>query len=139
MIHVLLTEKESSGGSFLKDLLEESDKLDIVAVSHNSIEILYALIQNPVDLMIIDKSLKNINGSDCAGMISKLNIDVKIILLLENEQELASVQNLDMFTGYILKTDSPKKLVATIEQTMNNRPRNYTVDKGELARQAMFN
>lgn len=139
MIHLLLTEKENSRGVNLTDIIKKSNKLKIVGVTENSIEILYGLIQNRVDLMIIDKSLKNISDSDCAGMVSKLNIDVKILLLLEDEKELATNWNPTLFAGYILKSYSAEKIVNTIEQVMNVKPRGYFVEKGEVVRQVAFN
>lgn len=139
MIHVLLTEKETSSGYYLKNIVKKNKKLNFVGLAQNSIEILYALIQQRVDLMIIDQSLKNINRSDCAGMVSKLNIDVKILLLLENEQELATHWNPDLFAGYILKTYSPLEILETIENVMNIKSQNYFIEKDEMARQAVLN
>jgi two-component SAPR family response regulator len=64
MIHILLTENEAPDGYYLKNILQKNTKLNIVGVTENSIEILYALIQNQVDLMIIDRKLKCINDID---------------------------------------------------------------------------
>jgi DNA-binding NarL/FixJ family response regulator len=138
MIHVLLTEKKNATGFQLKAFLEKKEYINIVGVTENSIEILYALIQNRVDLMIIDKSLKNINEADCAGMVSKLNIDVKIILLLEDEKELASTWNPDLFAGYILKNYSPGEIMETIAHIMNPNPKSLIAQKGNFASEAVY-
>ena len=122
MIHVLLTEEKTLNGCYLKNILDKNENLNIVGVAENSIEILYALIQNRVDLMIIDKSLININDSDCAGMVSKLNIDLKIVLLLDDEKELAKAWNPGLFAGYILKSYSPEEIYKSINHIMNLEP-----------------
>lgn len=135
MIHILLTEQPTTEAQQLKNILEKQDSIKIVGMPENSIEILYALIQNRVDLMIIDKSIKNINESDCAGMVSKLNIDVKILLLLDDEAEIAKLWNPDLFGGYILKSYSPEKIMEAIKHIMNPKPKSFSVKKGSFAKQ----
>ncbi len=137
MIHVLLAEQKLSKGYLIKNILEKKEYFNVVGVPENSIEILYALIQNPVDLIIIDKSLKNINDADCAGMVSKLNIDVKIILLLDDEKDISTSWNPELFAGYILKSQSPEELIQTITQVMFNAPKSFVVKNENFARQAV--
>ncbi len=138
MIHILLTEKKTATGYFLRNILEKKEYLNIVGVPENSIEILYALIQKRVDLMIIDKSLKSINDSDCAGMVSKLNIDVKLLLLLDDEKELAKSWNPELFAGYILKSYSPEEIIETIMHIVTPKPKKIRVQKGNFARQTVY-
>lgn len=137
MIHVLLTEQKNAKGYQLGKLLEKRPIFNIVGVPENSIEILYALIQNPVDLLIIDKSLKYINDSDCAGMVSKLNIDVKILLLLDDESEIPKSWNPKLFAGYLLKSQSPEDVIQTITRVMFKKPKNLVVQEENFARQAV--
>jgi len=137
MIHVLLAEQKLSKGYLIKNILEKKEYLNVVGVPENSIEILYALIQNPVDLIILDKSLKNINDTDCAGMVSKLNIDVKIILLLDDEKDIPTSWNPELFAGYILKNQSPEKIIQTITQVMFKAPKSFVVQNDNFARQAV--
>jgi DNA-binding NarL/FixJ family response regulator len=132
-----LNEKETTGGYYLKNILQKNKSLYIVGVAENSIETLYALIQNQVDLMIIDKNLKSINDIDCAGMISKLNIDVKILLLLDDDKEFNNLKP-GLFAGYILRRHSPGEIFKSIEHVLNTKLDNFILPQDEFAGQAVY-
>jgi len=136
MIHVLLTEQKHTNGYYLKNILDEKQYFKIVGITENSIEILYTLIQNPVDVLIIDNSLNSINNTDCAGMVSKLNIDVKIILLLKDESEISTSWNPGLFAGYIFKTQSQQEVIQAITQIMYKKSKSFVVQNEHYTRQA---
>lgn len=121
MIHVLLTEKENSRGYYLQNIVKRSKRLNVVSVTQNSIEILYALIQQRVDLMIIDNGLIGLSARDCCGMVQKLNIPVKIILLVDSKEEYDSVCDSDCFVGYLLRKSTPDEVLEKISKVLDEK------------------
>jgi DNA-binding NarL/FixJ family response regulator len=118
-MNILLTIDSKSNGSDLKSELKKIPGVRIIGLTENSIEVLYALIQNQVDLMIIDNSLKSLSAKDCYGMVQKLNIPVKILLLVDAEEEFMLVENPDCFDGYLLRNSNVEDIVAGIESAKN--------------------
>jgi len=114
-MNILLTIDSKSNGGDLSSELKKIPDVKIIGLTENSIEVLYALIQNQVDLMIIDNSLKSLSAKDCYGMVQKLNIPVKILLLVDAEEEFMSIENPDYFDGYLLRSSNVEDIVAGIE------------------------
>jgi hypothetical protein len=70
-------------------------------------------------------------------MISKLNINVKILLLLDEDQEFVTLKP-GLFAGYILRRHSPGEIFKTIEQVMNVKLDSFISHQDEFAGQAVY-
>jgi len=95
----------------LKNLLQAEVDIQVVGGFSNGEEIIKYIKSNPVDLVLLDISLPDINGMDLCKII-KLESNPPIVLILSNLAErsiiLQTIQN--GASGYLLKNSSIDEL-----------------------------
>ena len=80
MIKIMLVDDHSLIRTGLRLLLSNDPKLEIVAEAADGREALEKLAKQPVDIMLLDISLPEINGLDCIEKIKVLRPATKIII-----------------------------------------------------------
>jgi len=99
----------------LRLLLSNDPKIEIVAEAADGKEALKNLVKQPVDIMLLDISLPEINGLDCIEKIKQRSPSTKIIMLSMHEDEnyIKKAMDLGAF-GYIPKASADDELFDAI-------------------------
>ncbi len=106
----------------IKNLIKKHGQLQVVGEVSDGEELLDFLKIEPVDMVILDISMRKINGVEVAGRVKKKYPGIKILMLtLHDSQQVfynAMVAGAD---GYLLKDDSGEELLIAIEKVQNGK------------------
>jgi DNA-binding NarL/FixJ family response regulator len=100
----------------IRSLLEDHPSFNIVACSDSSKKMLEILKQQPVDILLTDITMPEMNGQQLAKEVRKLFPAIKIIALsMSGEGDIVSEMINDSdIAGYLLKNISKEELSAAI-------------------------
>lgn len=106
----------------LKVLLAHEDNIQIVGGFYTGAELLSYMAGNPVNLVLLDVGLPDINGMDLCRSIKEISVDT-VILIFSNRTErsiiMQTIQN--GASGYLLKNSSLEELRNCISEAMQGR------------------
>ncbi|OEU54942.1 MAG: DNA-binding response regulator [Desulfobulbaceae bacterium S3730MH12] len=106
----------------IKNLIKKHGQLQVVGEVSDGEELLDFLKIEPVDMVILDISMRKINGVEVAGRVKKKYPGIKILMLtMHDSQQVfynAMVAGAD---GYLLKDDSGEELLIAIEKVQNGK------------------
>lgn len=96
----------------IKSLLEDHPSFDIVACSDSSVKMLQILKQTPVDILLTDIMMPEMNGQQLAKEVRRLFPSIKILALsMSGEGDIVSQMINDSdIAGYVLKNISKEEL-----------------------------
>ncbi|MCJ8154650.1 response regulator transcription factor [Chryseobacterium sp. SSA4.19] len=103
----------------LKNLLSNEENIQIVGSCYNGQDLLSYLKYHPVDLILLDITLPDINGMELCKLIKAQSVET-IILILSNHTErsiiLQTIQN--GASGYLLKNSALAELRHCIAEAL---------------------
>lgn len=116
MIKVLLADDHALLRGSLKQLLEETGYVEVVAQAGEYSEIMTAINKQEVDLAILDISMPGKNGVDVVKILKDKKPDIKILMLSMHPEDQYAVRALKAgASGYLTKNTAPEKLVDAIQ------------------------
>lgn len=106
----------------LKNLIEQTEDLAVVAEANNGRELLEKLESANADLVILDISMPEVNGLKALEEIKKDRPQIPILLLtMHKEREYFRKAMRLGIDGYILKDDVYEKLISAIREIQQGR------------------
>lgn len=116
MIKVLLADDHALLRGSLKQLLEETGYVQVVAQAGEYSEIMTAINKHDVDMAILDISMPGKNGVDVVKILKDKKPDIKILMLSMHPEDQYAVRALKAgASGYLTKNTAPEKLVDAIQ------------------------
>lgn len=119
MIRVLLVEDQQIVRQGLKMILEQDGNLKVVHEASNGKEAIEIVRKSPVDIVMMDIRMPEMNGIEATQIIRKEFPDLKIIILTTfNDEEYAYETLKEGANGFLLKTAAPEKLIEAIHSAL---------------------
>jgi DNA-binding NarL/FixJ family response regulator len=116
MIKVLLADDHALLRGSLKQLLEDTNFVQVVAQAGEYSEIMKAMGAHDVDLAILDISMPGKNGVDIVKILKDKYPALKILMLSMHPEDQYAVRCLKAgASGYLTKNTAPEKLVDAIQ------------------------
>lgn len=96
------------------------NELDIIISVENGNDLLYAMKNQPVDLILMDINLPNTNGIDITKTLKEANPDIKIIMLTGHELPSYVTNSIEAkANGYLLKSSKASEIHTAILTVIN--------------------
>ncbi|HSV31069.1 MAG TPA: response regulator transcription factor [Atribacteraceae bacterium] len=103
----------------LKKLLEEEGGLQVAFTAQSVREAIAQLAEFPVDLVMVDFNMPGKTGIDFLREASVLYPNIPVVMLtVEEDEEIISRAMKEGARGYILKQDSPERLIKSIHSCL---------------------
>ncbi|MAC95316.1 MAG: DNA-binding response regulator [Flavobacteriales bacterium] len=122
MIKVAIVDDHRLFRQGLSVILASKESVEVVGKYESAIELLKALPDLEVDLILLDIDMSEMDGITAAPEIFKIKPTVKVVIL---SMHLSSHKIQDAVAakvhGYLLKTSSDEEVVAAIEQVMSGK------------------
>jgi len=119
MITVHITDDHKVLVEGLKILINESENISVIGVSHSLEECRKALLYQTPDVLLLDLNLPDGSGIDFCSEIQKKYPQLKILVLTtQNEQSIAKQVMKNGAAGYILKNALSEEIISGIEAVM---------------------
>lgn len=116
MIKVLLADDHALLRGSLKQLLDDTGFVQVVAQAGEYSEIMKAMTTHPVDVAILDISMPGKNGVDIVKILKDKYPALKILMLSMHPEDQYAVRCLKAgASGYLTKNTAPEKLVDAIQ------------------------
>lgn len=113
---VLIAEDHAILREGLRALLSRTPELDVISEAQDGQEAISLARQLGPDLILMDLTMPNINGTEAMRTIKRNNPDIKIIVLTVHKSEEYVRATLDAgANGYVLKDDTHNDLLTAIE------------------------
>ena len=114
--NILIVEDHELTRFGLKTTFEDVDFVDIIYEAASAEEALDVFKNNPVDVVIMDLGLPNMNGIDATQAIHSLNKDTKIIILTSHNDEKEVLNSLKAgANAYCSKEINLQRLVQVVQ------------------------
>jgi DNA-binding NarL/FixJ family response regulator len=101
----------------IKNILEESKGLEIVAEAGDGLKLLEVIKEAMPDMVVLDISMPNLRGIEATREIKIIAPEIKVLILtMHNDKEYAYHAISAGAEGYLLKEDADTELFAAIEK-----------------------
>jgi DNA-binding NarL/FixJ family response regulator len=118
-IHILLVEDQAIVRQGLKMMIEQDERLKVVAEAENGLEALKQMARQIVDMVLMDIRMPIMSGVEATKKIKERWPHVKILILTTFNDDEYAIQTLkDGAAGFLLKTAEPQKLIDAIHSCM---------------------
>jgi DNA-binding NarL/FixJ family response regulator len=118
-IHILLVEDQAIVRQGLKMMIEQDERLKVVAEAENGLEALKQMERQIVDMVLMDIRMPIMSGVEATKKIKERWPHVKILILTTFNDDEYAIQTLkDGAAGFLLKTAEPQKLIDAIHSCM---------------------
>jgi DNA-binding NarL/FixJ family response regulator len=119
---ILIADDHSILRDGLRALLEGGDGLEVVGAVDDSAEVLRVLASMRPDLVLIDISMRNMDGLSAIREIKRRSADAKVLVLTANhgEQHIRAALQAGV-EGYVLKDASRAELLMAIESVLSGK------------------
>ncbi|UCD20420.1 MAG: response regulator transcription factor [candidate division WOR-3 bacterium] len=105
----------------LKRIVEEDEKVEVVAETGDGLQILPKIRKHSPDMLILDISLPHLRGIEAISKIRKVNKKIKILVLTMHKNEDYVYECLSSGAqGYVLKEDAESELHTAIDSLKND-------------------
>lgn len=122
IVRILVVDDFVNWHSFVAEFLELEGDLKIVAVATEGLQAVQSAETLQPDVILMDINMPEMNGIEAAKKIRVLSPSSKIVFLSEaSNYEFVSAAFELGGSGYILKSDSGKDLVAGIRAVLQGR------------------
>ncbi len=99
----------------IRQIIESVPELCVISEANNGRELLDKLATHKCDLVVLDLSMPEMNGLEVLGEIKKLFPEIKILIItMHKEREFFKYALAKGVDGYILKSEVPEKMLASI-------------------------
>lgn len=117
MIKVLLADDHSIVRAGLCRIIEESDKMEVVAEASDGREAIHLIREKKPDVAVIDISMPVMDGLEVITQLQSELPDLPILILTMHEEQQYAVRAIEAGAmGYITKKSAPEQLVTAIEK-----------------------
>lgn len=118
--NILIVEDHALTRFALKTAFESVDYVNNVFAEENAINAFYCIDKNPVDAVIMDLGLPNIDGIEATNIIKNKNKNIKVLILTshENEDEVLKAIKAGA-SAYCSKDIQPEKLIEILQSVIN--------------------
>lgn len=100
----------------LKQILRETDAIEVVAEGENGAEAVRLAGKHKADVMLLDISLPDRNGIEALKQIKKANSNIAVLMLSMYREDQYAVRSLKAgASGYLSKQKATAELVGAIE------------------------
>ena len=124
MIRVMIADDHNMFVEGVESILEGIDNIQVVAKCYTGKEVFEKIARTPVDVILLDINLPEMNGLEVCQRLSKEYPDVKVLALsMHNEESFVTEILKYGAQGYILKNTGKKELISAIE--MVNKGESY--------------
>lgn len=123
MINVLLADDHALLRGTLKQLLEDTGYITVIAQAGEYSEIVAAINKHAeIEMAILDISMPGKNGVDIVKILKEKKPDIKILMLSMHPEDQYAVRALKAgASGYLTKNTAPEKLVDAIQVIASGR------------------
>ncbi len=120
-IKILLVDDQHLFVECLKLVIEKcTSDIEIVGISYNAVEALSLLERQPVDIVLLDIVMPDINGVECTKIIHEKYPNINVVMLTTFDDSNFVFDALSNgATGYLLKDISPYYLIDAIYSVYN--------------------
>ena len=117
MIKVLLADDHSIVRAGLRRIIEESDKMEVVAEAADGREAVHLVREKKPDVAVIDISMPVMDGLEVIGRLQLEFPDLPILILTMHEEQQYAVRAIEAGAmGYITKKSAPEQLVTATQK-----------------------
>lgn len=117
MIKILITDDHQIVIDGIKLMLEAAPDLQCIAEANSGVEALELLAQKPVDVLLLDINMPDMDGLECCRKVSAKFPEVKILMLsMLREGNLVKKLLNDGASGYLLKNAGKEELIDAIRK-----------------------
>ena len=117
MIKVLLADDHSIVRAGLRRIIEESDKMKVIAEAANGREALRLARKTKPDVAVIDISMPVMDGLEAIGHLQLECPQLPLLILTMHEEQQYAVRAIEAGAmGYITKQSAPEQLVVAIRR-----------------------
>ena len=104
----------------IKTVLEDVPGILVTDEAYNGLEVLSQLKQKPVDVVLLDINMPEMDGLDCCRILTKTFPDVKVVVLSQfSEKRFVKRMIKYGASGYVLKDTSKDELITAIKKVHN--------------------
>jgi len=119
MWRILIAEDQAIVRQGLKMMLEQDEKLKVIAEAENGREAISHLEKTIIDLAILDIRMPEMNGIETLRIIKKRWPNVKVLMLTTfNDDEYALQSLKEGANGFLLKTSDGKQLINAVNSCL---------------------
>ncbi|MFZ2268741.1 MAG: response regulator transcription factor [Azonexus sp.] len=114
---VLLADDHAIIRDGLKQILADTDDLEVLGEAANGVDLLHLIRQKKWDVLVLDISMPGRNGLDLIHLVKAEQADLPILILSMHHEEQYAVRALHAgASGYITKESDSELLVAAIRR-----------------------
>ncbi len=104
----------------LKRLLESDDQFEVNSIANNLREAIDTIPFDNIDIVLVDVNMPGGSGIDLLRQIKQKNSNCRVVMLtIEEDEETIYRAMKEGAQGYILKQDSPERLLKSIHACMD--------------------
>jgi DNA-binding NarL/FixJ family response regulator len=116
-IKVLLVEDHEIVRKGIKAILESDPEIEVAGEASNGIEAIQKLKTIPVDFVLMDMNMPEMNGQECTKLVKQYHPAIKVLILSMHDHENYLIDMLGAgVDGYILKNASKDELLFAIKK-----------------------
>ncbi|MFD2201608.1 response regulator [Shivajiella indica] len=117
MIHIALADDHKMFAKGIESLLEEEDDFLIKGVFNNGVELMDFLKNNPVDIVLTDMNMPEMDGTGVIEATKKKFPKIKVIVLSMYDDQVIYDKCIRLGAdAYVLKGSDPDELIYTIRE-----------------------
>lgn len=121
-IRVLIADDHAIIRQGLKQILSDTDDLEIAGEADGGIKALQMIRENTYDVVLMDVSMPDRNGIDSLKLIRKENPRLPVLMLSMHPEEQYAIRALRAgAAGYLSKQGAPEQLVTAIRQVASGK------------------
>jgi len=107
----------------LEKLLKTNEEYEIVFIENRAKNALEYIMKNPVNLVISDVAMPDMNGAEFVRKIRQENQKIKILMLSMYKTDLIDENDID---GYLLKESSGEVILKKVKEILEKKPHRGT-------------
>ncbi|WP_162053159.1 response regulator transcription factor [Pontibacter pamirensis] len=116
MIRLVLTDDHKIIREGIRALLTQDNSIEVAGEAASGRELLELLVHTPVDIVLLDISMPDLDGFETMKLLHENFPDVKVLVLTMLDDERYVYQMLEIgAAGYLLKDTSTKEMQAAIK------------------------
>lgn len=112
----------------LQKLLASVDNYQVAFIENSARKALELLENNPVDLVITDVAMPDLNGAEFIQRLRQNHPKIKILVLSMYRTDMIKEEDID---GYILKESSSDTILKKVKEIQNKKPKSVYGVSGE--------
>ncbi len=121
-INIAIVDDHALFRKTLKNFLSEQKNIHVAVQASDIFELLYKLKSSPVDILLMDIFLPELNGNEALKIIRNEYPDMKILALsMSTDMNMINDLMEGGIHGYITKSEEPEELLRAVQAVSENR------------------